>query len=115
MSQFDKGIHFLLCDINIFGKYAWIFPLKDKKGNTITTAFQKIVGKYNCKPNEIWVHKESKLYNTSMKPWTEKNDIKMYSGHDDQISVAAERFVRTLKNKIRKYMTSKSKKFILIN
>ena len=50
-----------------------------------------------------------------MKPWTEKNDIKMYSGHDDQISVAAERFIRTLKNKIRKYMTSKSKKFILIN
>ena len=41
-----------------------------------------------------------------MKPWLEKNDIDMCSGHNEGKSVAAERFIRTLKNKIYKYMTS---------
>ena len=39
--KFDEGIHFLLCAIDIFSKYAWVIPLKDKKGITITNAFKK--------------------------------------------------------------------------
>ena len=39
ISKFNKGIHFLLCDI--FCKYAWFIPVKDKKGITIINAFQK--------------------------------------------------------------------------
>ena len=42
MSNFNKGFRFLLCVIDIFSKYAWFVPLKDKKGMTITNAFQKI-------------------------------------------------------------------------
>ena len=42
ISQFDKGIRFLLCAVDIFSKYAWLLPLKDKTGVTITNAFQKI-------------------------------------------------------------------------
>ena len=41
ISKFNKGICFLLCDIDIFGKYALVIPLKDKKCITITNAFQK--------------------------------------------------------------------------
>ena len=44
-----------------------------------------------------------------MKSWPEKNGIEMYSTHNDGKSVVAERFIRTLKNKIYKYMTSISK------
>ena len=44
ISTFNKGVCFLLCVIDIFSKYAWvIIPLKDKKGTTITNAFQKIL------------------------------------------------------------------------
>ena len=43
ISKFNKGIRFLLCVIDIFSKYAWIIPLKDKKDTTITNAFQKIL------------------------------------------------------------------------
>ena len=42
ISKFNKGIRFLLCVIHIFSKYAWVVPLKDKKGITIVNAFQKI-------------------------------------------------------------------------
>ena len=53
--KFNSGIRFLLCVIDIFRKYAWVLPSKDKKGITITNAFQKILEKYNCKPNKKWV------------------------------------------------------------
>ena len=43
ISKFNKGIRFLLCVINIFNKYAWVIPLKDKKGITITNDSQKIL------------------------------------------------------------------------
>ena len=57
ISKFNKGIHFLLCVIDIFSRYAWFIPLKDKKGITITNAFQKILDESNSKANKIWVDK----------------------------------------------------------
>ena len=58
-SKFNKGFRFLLCVIDIFSKYAWVVPLKDKKGVSIVNAFQKILDKYKGhKPNKIWVDKE---------------------------------------------------------
>ena len=64
--------------INIFSKYAWVISLKDKKGITITNAFQKILDESNRKPNKIWVDKSSKFYNRSLKSLLEKNAIEMH-------------------------------------
>ena len=83
--------------------------MKDKRGITIANAFQKILHESNRKPNKIWVDEGSEFYNKSMKSWLEKNDIEMYSTHNEEKSVVAERFIRTLKNNIYKYMTSISK------
>ena len=106
---FNKGIRFSSSVFDIYSKYAWVIPLKDKEGITITNAFQKILKESNRKPNKIWVDKGSVVYNSSMKSWLEKNDLEMYSTHNEGKSVIAERFIRTLKNKIYKYMTSISK------
>ena len=57
ISNFNKGFRFLLCVIDIFSKYAWVVPLKDKKGISIVNAFQKILDKLEHKPNKIWVDK----------------------------------------------------------
>ena len=59
ISKFNKGFRFLLCVIDIFSKYAWVIPLKDKKGVTIVNAFQKILDDSKRKPNKIWVDKGS--------------------------------------------------------
>ena len=61
------GIRFLLCVIDIFSKYAWVVPLKDKKGVSIVTAFQSILKQSNRKPNKIWVGKGFEFYNASFK------------------------------------------------
>ena len=65
LSKFNKGFRFLLCVIDIFSKYAWVVPLKDKKGVSIVDAFQKILDDSNRKPNKIWVDKGSEFYNNS--------------------------------------------------
>ena len=109
ISKYNKGFRFLLCGIDIYSIYAWAIPLKDKTGVTIVNAFQSNLKKSNRKPNKIWVDKGSEFYNRSMKSWLEKNDIEMYSTNNIGKSVVAERFIRTLKNKIYKYMTSISK------
>ena len=108
-SRYNKGIRSLLCVIDIFSKYTWVVPLKDKKGVSIATAFQNILKQSNRKPNKIWVDKGSEFYNTSFKKWLQDNNIVMYSTNNEGKSVVAERFIRTLKSKIYKYMTSISK------
>ena len=77
-----------------------LFLWKITKSIAIANAFQIILEKPNRKPNNIWVDKCSEFYNRSMKSWLEKNDIEMYSTHNEGKSVVAERFIRTLKNKI---------------
>ena len=109
LSKYNKGIRFLLCVIDIFSKYAWVVPLKDKKGISIVKAFQSILKQSNRKPNKIWVDKGSEFYNAYFKKWLRDNNIIMYSTHNEGKSVVAERFIRTLKSKIYKYMTSISK------
>ena len=67
ISKLIKGFRFLLCVIDIYSKYVWVVPLKDKKGVSIVNAFQSILNKSNRKPNKIWVDKGSEFYKRSMK------------------------------------------------
>ena len=113
ISNFNKGFRFFLCVIDIFSKYAWVVTLKGKKGASIVNAFQSILKDSDRKPNKIWVDKGSEFYNNYFKKWLQDNDIAMYSTNNEGKSVVAERFIRTLKNKIYKYMTSISKNLFI--
>ena len=107
VSGYNKRIRFLLCVLDIFSKYACVVHLKDKKGIRIVKSFQIILEQSNSrKPNKIWIEKGSEFYNASFKKWLQDNDIVMYSTYNEGKSVVAERFIRTLKSKIYKYMTS---------
>ena len=76
ISKFIKGFRFFLCVIDIFSKDAWVVPLKDKKGVTITNAFQKILKEADRrKANKIWVDKRSEFYNNFFKKWLKDNNI----------------------------------------
>ena len=109
ISKSNEGFRFLLCVIDLFSKYAWVVPLKDKKGISIGNAFQKIIKESHRRPNKIWVDKGSEFYNNSFKKWLKDNHIEMYSIHNEGKSIIVERFIRTVKNIIYKYMTAISK------
>ena len=98
LSKKNKGIKYLLCAIDLFSKYAFVVPLKDKKGASITNAFNKIIKQSNRKPNKIWVDQGGEFYNHVFKKWLSDNDIIMYSTFNEGKSLVAERFIRTLKN-----------------
>ena len=108
LSKYNKGIKYLLCAIDLFSKYAWVVPIKDKKGTSIVNAFQKIISK-GRKPNKIWVDQSGEFYNKLFKRFLKINNIEMYSTYDEGKSAVPERFIRTLKNKIFKHMTAVSK------
>ena len=63
----------MLCVNDIVCKHAWVIPLKDKKGITMTNGFQNILDESNRKPNKIWVDIDSEFYKRSMKSWLVKN------------------------------------------
>ena len=109
ISKHNKGIRYVLCVIDLFSKYAWVVPLKDKKRVSVINAFQKNLDSSKRKPNKISVDQGSEFYNNLFKKWLKNNDISMYSTYNEGKSVVAERFVRTLKNKIYKHMTAISK------
>ena len=67
ISKFNKRFTFLLCVIDVFSKYAWVAPLKNKKGVSIVNAFQKIFDKSRREPNKIWVDKGNEFYNNLLK------------------------------------------------
>ena len=76
LSKYNKGIKYLLCAINLFSKYTWVVPIKDKKEISIVNAFQKIISEVR-KPNKIWTDQGSEFYNNAFKDFLKINDIEM--------------------------------------
>ena len=108
LSKYNKWNKYILCAIDFFSKYAWVVPSKNKKGTSIVNEFQKIISE-GRKPKKIWVDQGSEFYNNNFKDFLKINNIEMYSTYSEGKSVVAERFFRTLKNKIFKLMTAISK------
>ena len=78
LSKYNDGVRFLLCVIDIYNKYAWFVPFKDKKGITNTYASQKVLDNSGRKPKKIWVDWGSEFYKISMKSCLHDNALEMY-------------------------------------
>ena len=101
-SKWNKGYRYLLMVLDLFSKYGWIVPLKDK-GETVTEAF-KTIFKEGRKPQYLWPDK-GKEYNKNMKELLEKNGITLYSTENEETSSVCERWNRTIKTKMWKQFT----------
>ena len=100
-----------MCALDLFSKYEWVVPIKNKEGTSIVNAFKNILSDStelhsNRKPNKIWVDQGSEFCNSTFKDFLKINNTEMYSTYNVGKSVVAERFIRTLKNKIFKHMTA---------
>ena len=105
-SRWNRGYKYLLTVLDVFSKYAWVVPIKDKKGETITKAFKVIVGKRKPrKPVYLWTDKGTEFYNSTFKNYLKENGITLYSTQNVEKSSVIERFNRTLKSKMFKQFT----------
>ena len=90
LSKKNKSIKYLLCAIDLYSKYAFVVPLKDKKGISIVNAFDKIIKQSNRKPNKIWVDQGGEFYSNVFEEWLSDNDMIMYSTYNEGKSVVAD-------------------------
>ena len=102
ITKFNKG--FLLCVIDI---YSWVvmsglFLYYIKKDIKLYNAFLKNLN-FSCKPNKIWVDKNTEFYNKSMKSWLQDNDTEMHSRHNVEKSAVVERYIETIQNLLNQY------------
>ena len=109
ISKFNKGTKYLLSVIDLFSRYAWVIPLKNKKNESIVEGFKSTLDNSKRKPNKIWVDQGSEFYNNKFKKFLKENDIEMYSTFNIGKSVVAERFIKTFKKKIYKHRTTVGK------
>ena len=98
LSKENNGVNFLLLVIDIFSKYGWIIPLKDKKGETVANALKTIFKER--KPGKLWTDKGREFYNKDV-----KDLIELYSTENEEKSSIVERWIRTMKEKMWKYFT----------
>ena len=98
LSDYNDDVTFLLLVIDIFSKYGWVIPLKDKKGKTVAEALKNIFEER--KPEKLWTDKGTEFYNKDVKKLLE-----IYSTENEEKSSIVERWIRTMKEKIWKYFT----------
>ena len=96
--DYNDGYTFLLLVIDTFSKYGYLIPLKNKKGETVANALKDIFKKR--KPEKLWTDKGKEFYNKDV-----KDLVELYSTENEEKSSIAERWVRTIKEKMWKYFT----------
>ena len=103
-AKYNNGNTFLLLVIDTFNKYGWIIPLKNKKGETVVKAFKTIFEEGRI-PEKLWTDKGKEFYNEKMDDLRKLNNIELYSTENEEKSSIAERWIRTMKEKMWKYFT----------
>ena len=100
LSKENEGVNFLLLVIDIFNKYGWIKPLKDKKGETIVNALKEIFKESGRRPAKLWTDKGREFFNKDV-----RDLVYLYATENEEKSSIAERWIRTMKEKMFKYFT----------
>ena len=102
LSSKNKNVKYILCVIDVFNKYTWVKPLKDKNSKAVFNAFIKIVNESDRKPNKLQVDQGREFCNKLIQEQLDNNGVLMYPTHNEGKVVIAERFTKTFKAKIYK-------------
>ena len=97
-SKFNRGIKYLLAVIDVFSKYGWLVPLKDKMGKSVASALKTIFKERQ--PEKMWEDKGREFYNENV-----KSLVELYSTENEEKSSVVERWIRTMKERMWKYFT----------
>jgi hypothetical protein len=103
-SKQNKHYKYLLAVIDIFSKYGWLIPLKNKTGLTVSEELKNLFKQR--KPMYIWSDKGSEFYNRQVKELFKNNNIKLYSTENEEKSSVVERWIETMKQHMYKYFTA---------
>ena len=100
-TKFNHGVQYLLAVIDVFSKYDWLIPFKDKTGKSVASALKTIFKER--KREKMQVDKGKEFYNKDVKDF-----IELYSTENEKKSSVVERWIRTMKEKMWKYFSANS-------
>ena len=105
-SEWNKGVKYLVMVIDLFSKYGWIKPLRDKRSETVSKAFDEMFETSKRKPKILWSDKGSEFISKHFKEFLKKKDIKLYHTENEEKSNVVERWNKTIKNKMWKMFSA---------
>ena len=105
ISKQNRGFKYLLTVVDVFSKYAWVEPLKNKTGQAVTEAFEKIL-KQGRRPIQLQTDDGKEYYNKTFQNLMKRYDIHHFSTSGDTKASVVERFNRTLKQRMFRYFTT---------
>ena len=108
ISKFNDGTKYLVTCIDVFSKYAWVVPIKNKNAKTVLSAFQSIINESGRTPNNLQSDQGTEFLNKDFKAYLKTKDVGFYQVNSELKASVVERFNRTIKEKIYRYFTSKN-------
>jgi transposase InsO family protein len=105
MQKLNDGYRYLLVCIDVFSKYAWVIPIKDKTGPTLVKAFNIILAS-GRKPEKIMTDQGTEFLNRHFRALMKEEDIELYNTYNETKASIVERLIRTFKTRMWRYFTS---------
>ena len=99
-ARVNKNYTFILVLVDVFSKYAWARPLKNKEGNSVARALEEIFNSSKRCPYRLWTDRGTEFYNKNVENTLKKHKVQLYSTFNEPKSMIAERFIRTLRGKL---------------
>ena len=99
-ARVNRNYNFILVLVDVFSKYAWARPLKNKEGISVAEAFEDIFDSSKRIPYRLWTDRGTEFYNQNVERTLKKHKVQLYSTFNDPKSAIAERFIRTLRGKL---------------
>ena len=100
LARQNRNFRYILVVLDIFSRFAWARPLKDKTGSSVASALQDIITSAGRQPKKIWSDRGTEFYNATVNRLLNRDGIELYSTHNEPKASIAERFIRTLRSKI---------------
>lgn len=110
LSQKNDGVRYLLILIDVVSKYVWVEPLKTKSGPSVLDGLKRIFQRTERRPEKLQTDDGKEFVYKGMQDYLRQNNIKFFTLKSDKKAAVAERMVRTLKEKIWRYMHEKHTK-----
>ena len=108
LSKYNDDVKFLLTCLDVFSKFAWVVPLKSKSASALVEAFSKIL-RSGRKPEILFTDKGKEFTNRLVQKLLKENEVRFVTSQNETKASVVERYNRTLKSRMYKYFTWKSK------
>ena len=106
LKKFNKGVNYLLTVVDVFSKYAWVVPIKQKTGLQVASALTDLFKTSKRSPQKLQTDDGKEFYNKHVTKVLKDHNVHHFSTAGDTKASVVERFNRTFKQRLYRYMTT---------